>query len=312
MNLTYRILWVEDNDQWFRVHQGLIRDVIEDEYGFSLKVVRATGEADLPPTETWSQFDIVLMDLGLVGAKDGGLLVQNLRSHQVLTDVVLYSQAGATAVRKRASDLNLDGVFCADRAGERFEEKVRAVVANTVKKVQDVNNFRGLVVAAAGDTDALMLEVIGSHHRALEGPEASKFHSDLLKRLNDDVEKASTELDKLKDMEFSAILESRLLTAYLRWRTIKRLSDKYADALGDDLKVLGKYSDEVIGPRNKLAHVVAELDEATGLVTLKSLKPGEDQQFTHDWCVDMRNTLKRHRNALERLRASIASAAARS
>lgn len=306
MDMVYRILWVEDNDNWYRANLHSIREIVEEEYGFRLFVRQARGGEDMPDASTWRSFDVVLMDLNLVG-QDGAELIRRLRQHDVYTDVVFYSQSGPLAVRERAQQLALDGIFCAGRDGGVFSDKVRAVIGNTIKKVQDINNLRGLVVAEASEVDVLLHEVIELHHKCLSVVDAEKFTHEFLQKIIEDARKTVKDLEKFNALVMADILDSRHTTAFQLWKAVVRICKRNPAFPSDLLTRVQAYQVEVINPRNDLAHSIADYDEATGATTLRNRKrPEKTLEFSDTWCRDMRRTLSEHRNSLSRLKDMLA------
>jgi hypothetical protein len=312
MEMVYRILWVEDDDNWYRAAHKTIEYLIEDDLGFKLHVTRAKGRDELPVPSIWRTYDIVFMDLSLVAPNDGsdgdgGDIIRSIRDHEVYTDVIFYSQSGPKVVRGRARDLELDGVFCAGRDDNAFYDKVKDVIGNTIRKVQDINALRGLVVAEAGDVDALLYEVIDLHYKKLEGDEAAKFRGEFFRRLEEDAAGAAKELAKLSDAALDAIVGSRLTTANHLWRATVRISSARTGLSEEVIELIKNYQEQVQRPRNELAHCVAMYDERTGVTTLINKRdPDKNTEFTDEWCRDMRRKLVQHRNALVALRETLA------
>lgn len=305
MDMAYRILWVEDNDNWFRANLPSIREMVEEDHGFKLFVRQAKGAEDMPDMDLWRSFDIVLMDLNLVG-QDGAELIRRLREQEVYTDVVFYSQSGSQAVRLRAQELSLDGIFCAGRDGGVFADKVRAVIGNTIKKVQDVNNLRGLVVAEASEVDVLLHEVIELHHKGLGSDDATQFMIELLGKIAEDAQGSVQDLDGYKEAALVDLLDSRHATAFQLWKAVVRVLKKM-QVPNELLVKIKAYQVEVMNPRNDLAHSIAEYDEQVGTTTLRNRKrPDKVLEFSDEWCRDMRKTLLEHRQALTRLKELLA------
>lgn len=301
MDMAYRVLWVEDNDNWLRSNRELLRQVIEDEYDFRMVLTTAQGSQTMPAVELWRTFDIVLMDLNLVG-EDGATLIDRLRKNEIYTDVVFYSAKGAQDVRRRAQELELDGVFCSSRDGNAFTDKVAAVVGNTVKKVQDVNNLRGLVTAEASDVARLFHDVVLSHQSALGDTEAADFARAFYQSLLEECESRLTALNKLAAASLPELLSSPHASDFQLWRQVVRIAEKAAGLQGEHITTIKQFQQQVQSPRNDLAHAIAEYDEARGLTTLRNRKkPDKVQEFTDAWCRDLRRTLRVHRTALSAL-----------
>src|SRR5262245_17323815 len=113
MRLTYRILWFEDESDFY---ESLDFDVLREhllEKGFELQVTPRTGEeTDQIILHQSKKADLIVMDFSLVGGITGDEITKRIRDGHVNTDIVFYSARGVSDLRKAVFDQGLDGIFC--------------------------------------------------------------------------------------------------------------------------------------------------------------------------------------------------------
>jgi len=159
MRIDYNILWFEDIKESFNTKKTFVKDIVE-ELGFNLPEPRNEINGENIGEINFPEFDLIIVDLNLSKKEKGPELMEKIRQMDVYTEVVFYSSDGEDAVRAALRDHQIDGAYCAGRANDDFEDKVRKVIKTTVKKVQDINNMRGLIMAETSDIDNTMLSII--------------------------------------------------------------------------------------------------------------------------------------------------------
>lgn len=100
MNLKYNILWFEDNDRWFNVHERILHGELDD-IGFDLVVKRELDSSNVKDLIQDRRFDLIAVDLKLDNGSKGHDIIADFRAHGVFTEVVFYSSSGPQAVRKK-------------------------------------------------------------------------------------------------------------------------------------------------------------------------------------------------------------------
>ena len=82
-------------------------------------------------------------------------MIETIRKKHVLVEIVFYSQAGNP---KEKFATPPDGVYFTSR--EDAKERITAVIDLTLKKAQDINNIRGLVIAETIDIETKLGDVL--------------------------------------------------------------------------------------------------------------------------------------------------------
>ena len=89
MNLKYKILWIENEQDWVESIEDKILDYLND-LGFDFeKNLISKEEKDFD----YNYYDLILMDLNLADQPNGAELISKIRELGVYTDVVFIRQA---------------------------------------------------------------------------------------------------------------------------------------------------------------------------------------------------------------------------
>jgi CheY-like chemotaxis protein len=286
MKLDYNILWIDDTPSWVRSIENPLKERF-DELGYRLRITLERSGANIKECIKDPELDLIIIDYQLpkVTGKD---LIETIRKRHVLVEIVFYSQEGNP---KDKFDTPPDGVYFTSR--EDAEDRIASVIDLTLKKAQDINNIRGLVIAETIDIESRLGDVLvrcfGSH--------GDLFRERLLHPDN-----ALFDFGK-KDRLLQGILKDR----------IAELNKLIADGKGGEqaknelaalkeLKAVYKlFPDEVIHPRNTMAHVEKQWDE-NGKCVLKSRVRGHRPICVdHEWCIKARKDLIKHMDNLDKI-----------
>jgi len=286
MKLNYNILWIDDTPKWVESIKPTLSEHFDD-LGYRLVINLVKNGANIVEAIKNPELDLIIVDYQLpkVTGKD---LIETIRKKHVLVEIVFYSQAGNP---KDKFDTAPDGVYFTSR--EDAEERITAVIDLTLKKAQDINNIRGLVIAETIDLEAKLGDVLVHCF----GDQGALFRERLL-----DPDLALFDFGG-KDKLLQGILKDK----------IKELNKKIADGKGSEndrtlvtalkeLKAVYKlFTEEVIHPRNTMAHVEKSIDD-NGKCILKSRVKGHRAICVdHDWCIKARKDLIKHMNNLDQI-----------
>lgn len=286
MNLGYKILWFEDEPASFMAKNRLVKRIVEN-FGFNYSVPRNEIDGANIETINFGQYDLIISDLKLSNVR-GTALLHKIRDKGIYTEVIFYSSIGESALREELKKFEIDGVYCADRTNENFKEKVGKVIETTIKKVQDVNNTRGLVIAETilleKKIESVLLSYFNETEKILDEQKAKllkKIHSKKVIRHQSDIEV----LEKVDFKDIKSLIEKDILTTSNSFDAIQSiLKDKIKEfgvqmsvkgmpaSLRDEIEhkrtglkmikeELNNFRDEILKIRNTLAHVEEEFDE---------------------------------------------------
>lgn len=299
MRLKFHILWFENEPLWV---EGKLDDVKEivGENGFEwVEPKICKKEQDFKGN--YDDYDMILMDFKLVnGGKSGqtgGDIINKIRTQGSFTNILFYSQEGEDALRREVSSKNIDGVFCASR--EDFIDKFEKLFLTNIKKVEDVNNLRGIVMAETADLGQLKEEILTLYDKAdcSKKKEITKKVIDKLSESNDNMRKNLA--SKTENTPFKDLLD--ILDLYQKSIAVHRINERTTPK--SSTFEHSKFSDEIIAKRNLLAHVKEHWDGKQ--TVLKSEKNGQTLIFSHDEAKKIRKDILKYKVELEKIRDSL-------
>jgi hypothetical protein len=301
MRLNYYILWVEDDDSWYKTTSELFCETIFDssfnpiiERKKSLdEVIEDINDSGL------KKFDILLIDFNLRNSKSGDSIIDYIRNHNIYTDIIFYSSDKQLIVDSIKEHL-FEGVYHSDR--KEIEDKFEKVFKTTIKKIEEINSMRGLIVGETSELDALIEEHLNYY---IEPPFIDKFNID--KFLEDKVflklgEKLSFLKDEYSNIGLKGILPH--IEAIRKWellRGILKVNKDHKSYISEFLLLNARYQDDVIQIRNKFAHAQVIVKD-DGKEVLKALIGNEHFEFDHESFKKIREDLINHRNSLLKLK----------
>jgi hypothetical protein len=297
MNLDYKILWFEDRDSWYEEAKITISRIVQ-EHGFNFpEPIRFKNSSDWD-FQNLRDFDLILVDFKLDN-ETGDSIIERIRTeNDIYTEIVFYSTDGDVLIRKTIAEKGIDGVFCSARDGGAFERKVTKVIETTIKKVQDINNMRGLIMATTSDLDESMLEIIEAFIKVggENSTNISNYIFEIADKFMSDKNLAYNELKKNND-SLGLANDTLLFDSYKRARVIQRivkiLSKENLAHLAD---FLNAYNKEIIQPRNAFAHVAPQIDANGNKILVP--KRGDIITFTDELCKEIREKLAIHNDNL--------------
>ncbi len=293
MRIEYRILWVEDDKSWYATTLELFTDILDD-LGFKLhskkceNIDEVRAEINL---NRLKDYDMLLVDYTLRNSDSGDKIIEFIRGIQdepILTDVLFYSSA-VENVRDSMHELGLEGVYTADR--KDIEIKFEKVLNTTIKKIQEVNPMRGLIMAETSDLDDLMLNIVT---RVLELDLVNQFDDYLLKEIKGTSNNVLKIIDSNDSTIFDKIKDARIFTTFHKAKGINKLHKERK--IGID-KFFASYEKDIISVRNNFAHVKQSIEN--GEKVLISHSTGNKEVFNDKRCIEIRKKLIYYREVLE-------------
>lgn len=291
MKLEYKILWFED--QFSEVEGDAYRlEALIREYGFipefdhRAKISEAEIEALALSLEQYNPYDLIIFDYDLGGSSETGLSIAAHLRNKIYTDMVFYSGQVPKQLRKYLFDDEVDGVFIVHR--EVFYDDIEPIIEDHIKKLSDLNNIRGVVMAASSEIDQKIRELLIKKITLKLNDEQKKELFDktkknLLRSLTSRIKKVENidDIEKLVQslIDYNVFDFNRVRLTYL---SISEKGSIENNVLGDASNLY-----KVIIERNKLAHEKAIVNE--GKLTLQ-LKTG-DEHYGHEQFTLIRNLL---------------------
>jgi len=297
MKLKYNILWFEDDKVSYDGKKELVKAIIEDELGFHFPEPRREIDGQNIQTIDYDEYDLLIVDLNLAGAKGPALIDKIRHNENIFTEVIFYSSEGEKAVRDALKEFEIDGAYCADR-GDDFEDKVRRVIKTTVKKIQDLNNMRGLIMAETSDIDTTMYQIIaGALEKNINGISdgVKKF---IFESVGNKVNEKKESYDKYfkNDNIQKVIKDNVMFDSSEKIKAVQFIINAIENQLTNPHKpdVFSKSYTTLKRTRDLLAHVIE--DNKDGKKILRS--GNKELEFTDDFCFKLRTDVKKHSSDL--------------
>lgn len=301
MKLNYYLLWIEDDDSWFKTTSELFEDTIQ-EYGFNPIIERKVsldGVIQEIVTSGLKKYDILLIDFNLKDSNSGDSIIDYLRDKDIYTDIIFYS-SDKGLILESISKHQFEGVYHSDR--NEVEDKFVKVFKTTIKKIEEINSMRGLIVGETSELDALIEEHLSIY---IQTPFIDNFDCETFVK-TEIFENSEKRTQKLKQQyeesgvssvfkSFDAIKKWKLLRAILK----KNLTN--SEYIAEFLEINKEYKNEVIDIRNKFAHAQVIVLE-NGKEVLKSQFGDDHFEFDENEFKKIRESLINHRNSLLKLK----------
>lgn len=297
MNLKYKILWVENDEDWVESIEDSIEDFVEGLGFIYEKELLKRREENI----NYNEYDLILMDLNLADAPTGDKIIQEIRTKGIYTDVIFYTAGGVDSIKAKIDSLALEGVYYSDRGKDIFVGKVQKIISTTIKKVQDLNNLRGLVMAEVSELDSIMDAILADYYNTPERMEV--FHKHITK-------------DKEKSLRKSLNCKN---SCNLYWRDkdinylIKTIdSSQKAHAINqiivdnpslhivfnpNEKSFLDSYLNQIVTTRNHLAHCESVIENGKEILKTRQ----GDIEFSSDDFIEIRKNITIYHNIFNKI-----------
>lgn len=254
MNLHYKILWYDDDENYLESLDVAKEDITSalESWGFIAEIELVSDLEKFGGYGPYHEYDLIAVDFNLQDDKYGDEFIANLRGHSVYTEVVFYSANPSSDLWQAIHDRQIEGVFVANR--NNVANKIKLVAKQSVRKVLDVENMRGIVMAEVGDFDHMLGEILNAGFAGLSKEDRVKILERFHETAQEHAEQRHAKLTKFKETlsveEMLALCDSNK-----RWESLQRLF-KHHEKLKSIKDRFGDYRAEILWPRNCLAHGV--------------------------------------------------------
>jgi len=307
MTLDYKILWIDDREDFFKNHEDFIKEHIEDK-GFDAQIIKHKSLQEYLENDNEKieqvKYDLFLIDLNLDNGNTGDEIIEKIRANKVLTDVIFYS-TNLADVRKSICDNNIEGVFVTSRNQDDFEEKVTDVIDVTIKKVQDVNNLRGLIMAEVSELDRIKNSIVKKYCEITNNTdnELKKYiKTDVFSDFKSNLEKydflISDDKNSHEQMDLYKFIDDLMYMSNKKSKTVFKIKRLHEPIRSIDF-IHQNYFDEVIKKRNVFAHETEQEDEQGKYLNYQN---GSRLDFTEEHCIQIRKDIKKHKVLLEQIK----------
>lgn len=248
MRLNFSILWFDDDDAYF---DSLDVEPLEDEissWGFIPKIMLVKTPSEFESHSPFETIDLIVVDRDLGEYDEGQKFIADLRNNAIYTEVIFYTAGNASDLWDAIRKEQLEGVFVSNR--NPILSKISKVGRQSIRKVLDLENMRGIVMAEVGELDHLLDEIITVGIDTLSSNQQQsifkKFHKGASEQNNNLSERLAAFNQNPNVAEMLDLSDSykRWLCFYRLWKAHEKLKNKK----------IGDFNTEVLMPRNFLAH----------------------------------------------------------
>lgn len=298
MKLTYNVLWIDDRQKHVENAQNRVREKLA-RLGFELKltkITRVNDENQLKACLTKNEFDLLIVDYKMQeGEKNGSELIKIIRRYCTATDIAFYSSETPKELRTK---IDVDGVYCYNR--NTLPNELMHLIDSRLKKLLDLNQMRGLYLAAVADFDHFIDDIIHSAFDKIDEQHKLPNIEYIIKTSVSFHEKKVAELKKLQTDshidQYTSYLSSNPKIELL----IKILDDMDNEQLYTHSEVLREYTKDIIVPRNQLAHSM-EVQSNKGVYSLKN--NSKEFEFNLDDFLRLRHKVLNYKDTFANIRA---------
>lgn len=299
MRLQYRVLWFEDDYDLVNEDIGPEIEEFLNDLGFTFYLVHQENGINLDDLIN-NDFDLILTDLNLGEGKEAGdKVVENIRNSKILTEVLLYSgnEAGINEIIKNHGLIERVSFSVGT---SNLKNKIIQIILLSIKKVQDINTLRGLVMAETSELDQKMLNILLGFLANGNDEHKLKFCTYIYKIMEESLDGCVKKFVTYKDANNVVdLVKSPLFDSYKKNRAVNELLDIICET--DLASCRGSYKTDIIDIRNLLGHVIEKTNE-NGKAILVSTFPGyESVIFDDEMCVVIRKNIHKHSSNLSQI-----------
>lgn len=265
MIIQYKILWVDDQINSDDAMVYLTLDIKKYLKGLGFNPVineykeasEALNSLNIEPTE---YYDLILSDFHLGHNGNGDSLIKQIRNNRIYTEILFYS--GQQGFEETAKNLYTDRLsffnLSVDEGYKLFTKKITNLIDLTVKKSQEIDNLRGLIIGAVSEMDVVieekLQEILNSRNEAIKGC-IKEYAFDKISKRGKDINKNIGQINQENVNEhlnnpnlFDASSRAMILNKYIKE---KKSQNKFK---GNCENFYENYKKNALDVRNKLAH----------------------------------------------------------
>lgn len=302
MKIKYHVLWFEDDPKLY--FKKRIEDYLEG-LGF---IPVFDKQAKLPSGEiNFRKYNLILLDFHLSNEETTEMILKKINEKDYYSEIIFYSNKVVPDDFIKKNLELFEGVFW-HFSDDDLAEKVKGVIDLTLKKFQDVNNLRGLVMAETSDLDKLKKEIFSEYFK-LDHEGKEEFQNTIFKLIEESIRGNYKKIKKYQkkrieikeddlDEEFGKnifnLIEDFIFDFHKKGRCIKKLIELLNSQNTFNFQ---DYETRIINKRNKLAHEPER--EEKGITYFGDLK------FTPEECKNIRKDIREYNAHLTKLLSEI-------
>lgn len=267
MNINYKLLWIDDSDDFVESTEELVDQTIRENHMVpDIKVYNTferfkMGELDNFDLDVFNMYDQIIVDYALSGIT-GDEIIRAIRSRNIFTDIVFYSSNYDTMIAEMKKKGQLDGVFFAKR--ENLTSAISNIIKKNLKREYSVANIRGVIMDGTSEFDFICRTVSVALYDKLSPEKKREVFEKALSFVNKAKEKSegnfsslSSLVDRKNDKKF--LKEALFNVDYVmdnkdRYEVLCLILKEFEFGESFEDSFVQDYYFNLIKPRNDLAH----------------------------------------------------------
>jgi len=303
VRLEFNILWFENQPDDIATTITEIKEYIEEvgfRSGINLQTDTSHLEALSQQQEAFNEFDLVLVDWDLgIPEIQGDEVARRVRARFGFTDIIFYSGKAPANLRAMVHKLGIDGVYCMPRT--QLVASLVEHIDEVVKRLSRLEAMRGIAVGTVGKCDEDFKQILTELYMQTDAEGRSAIEQRLDELVSSGAANSAKKYGKCAD--FHARLASRAVTSFHLQKLTLEMT-KGREDVRSYRSILGRYDQEVLGPRNVLGHAVERRAKNGWEVT-----SGGDTPITREDFPALRASFARHLDNLKGLRTFVTEGA---
>lgn len=306
MRINYNILWFENDEGWLRQAVKGISNLLDD-YGF---ILNENSQKDGSNIETLISsiqskkldIDMIFMDFKLSGNINGEKLIETIRSRNLYTEILFYSMDENVKQIIENAYGSIEGIYYSGR--DNFRQKAKEVIWHTIKKVEDVESMRGLIMGATSEIENLMKEITLEYIEVCDLEIKNSIAQPIFEKVEESIrEKSEKHSEFYQKMNIKKLVkDNTMFDAEKKALTIQAIINKlqHPELIEHQGESFYKSITPLFTTRNKFGHCKVIINDK-GIRVLQSPEPIEE--FTDENCIEIRKKLIIHLELINKIKS---------
>lgn len=260
MSMKFKILWFEDNEEWYETNRENIEDYLANK-NFIAKFEHYDSTDEIEKISAFCDYDLIFVDLKLDHDTKGTNAIQIIRDKNILSDALFYSSDGVDKIRNEMGREIFEGVYFSSRDDILFESKAEQLIDKAVRRTEDIISTRGILVDSLSEFDEKLREVIlkfcSSYPDTQKCSELDKYAYGLVVK---QMEGNKKKCDEMAESHFlmNALTNTYLIDSSKLARIVQHILSKHYPQHDYRKDFYDTYCNSIIVERNNLAHAKKE------------------------------------------------------
>jgi hypothetical protein len=301
MKLKYKVLWFDDNNEFFNsLDLTHLKETVL-EWGFVLEEKLVTIPEEFIGEALCPDYDLMVVDYNLEDHGEGQEFIQRIRKQDVFTEIIFYSSNAIQTLWDEVHKNQLEGIYIATR--DAVQDRILRVGRQSVRKVLDLDNMRGIIMAEVGDLDLLLGDIIRAAIVDLEESVRQRLFDRFYEQSCEHHLTLKNNLDEFHEEPTVEALLS-LCDSNKRWQHFMRVRKEHQELKqifnGQEIR---DYVSDILAPRNSLAHGVPVSKDDGSL----SFRHGDKEEYIFNEAegVALRKKIIRYKKAFSNIKEKL-------